>query len=149
MADRLRTLTDMRGVSLHLRKAETVRAFALGQQSAERIATRLVSALVIGCERGERIDCVIRTRIGMEPVNLIDISRPKRLAGKTEEELLSTESGADEAGEPLLGLGFSLRLVRNLAQAAGGDLRFEEDSLLLRLPAVKERLGREGAGRLD
>lgn len=149
MADRLQTLTDLRGVSLHLRKAETVRAFGLGQQSAERIVTRLVSALVIGCDRGERIDCNIRTRIGPEPTNLIEISRPKRLMDRSEEELLSTESSLDDSGEPLLGLGFSLRLVRNLAQAAGGDLRFEEDSLLLRLPAVKERLVRENASRSD
>ncbi len=149
IADRLQTLTDMRGVSLHLRKAETVRAFALGQQSAERIVTRLVSALVIGCDRGERIDCTIRTRIGLEPANLIDISRPKRLMACSEEELLSTEGSIDDAGAPLLGLGFSLRLVRNLARAAGGDLRFEEESLLLRLPAVKERLAREGASRID
>lgn len=149
MADRLQTLTDMRGVSLHLRKADPVRSFALGQQSAERIATRLVSALVIGCDRGERIDCTVRTRIGRAPVNLIDISRPKRLMDRGEDDLLSTESRADDNGEPLLGLGFSLRLVRNLARTAGGDLLFEEESLLLRLPAVSDRLGREGLSRND
>ena len=149
MGDRLQTLTDMRGVSLHLRKAETVRPFAVGQQSAERILTRLVSALIIGCAREERIDCTIRTRLGREPVNLIEISRPTRLIGRSEENLLSTEHVEDDAGEPLLGLGFSLRLVRNLARAVGGDLRFEQESLLLKLPAVKERLGREQVGRSD
>ncbi len=149
LADRLQTLTDMRGISLHLRKADPVRSFAMAPMAAERIVTRLVSALVIGCDRGERLDCTIRTRIGLEPANLIDISRPKRLLGRSEEDLLSTDGQHDGAGEPLLGLGFSLRLVRNLARSAGGDLRFEEETLLLRLPAVKERLGREGAGRLD
>jgi len=34
-----------------------------------------------------------------------------------------------------LGLGFSLRLVRNLARNVDGDLRFQKESLLLTLPA--------------
>jgi hypothetical protein len=37
----------------------------------------------------------------------------------------------------LLGLGFSLRLVRNLARKVGGDLRFQKESLLLILPAIQ------------
>jgi hypothetical protein len=36
----------------------------------------------------------------------------------------------------LLGLGFSLRLVRSLARNVGGDLRFYNEALILNLPAV-------------
>lgn len=42
--------------------------------------------------------------------------------------------GSSEA--PLLGLGFSLRLVRSLAKNIGGDLRFYNEALILSLPAI-------------
>ena len=45
----------------------------------------------------------------------------------------------DESAEaPLLGLGFSLRLVRSLARNVGGDLRFYNEALILVLPAVSD-----------
>lgn len=37
---------------------------------------------------------------------------------------------------PLLGLGFSMRLVRSLAQAQNGALRIESERLLLELPVA-------------
>jgi hypothetical protein len=38
----------------------------------------------------------------------------------------------------LLGLGFSLRLVRNLARNVGGSLQFQNESLLVTIPAVQD-----------
>jgi hypothetical protein len=48
---------------------------------------------------------------------------------------------------PVLGLGFALRLVRNLAGAAGGRLDIDEKRFLLRLPLrnVAPQAG-EGSG---
>ena len=57
-----------------------------------------------------------------------------------ETELFGSGPGAyDDADEaPLLGLGFSLRLVRSLARNVGGDLRFYNDALILSLPAIND-----------
>ena len=48
------------------------------------------------------------------------------------------DSSEAELASPLLGLGFSLRLVRNLARKVGGDLRFQKESLVLLLPAGQD-----------
>ena len=45
----------------------------------------------------------------------------------------STARGGESS---LLGLGFSLRLVRNLAQSAGGSLTISADNIALTLPAA-------------
>lgn len=47
--------------------------------------------------------------------------------------------GEDEPGVPLLGAGFTLRLVRNLAVELGGALDILPGRLTVRLPAGEDR----------
>src|SRR3546814_12304349 len=65
------------------------------------------------------------------------IDRPAALQSMDEAEILDPGYGPD--GEwpdaPLLGIGFSLRLVRNLARGGGGDFYIEDDRFTLVLPA--------------
>ena len=138
---RLQTLTDVRGVVLNLQKAEPLRPFALDAAAVERIFTRLLSAIVLGTEANEIVETRLRTIVGPRPVNVYRIELPSRLLGAGEDELLNVgQAGGDDAHHdgPLLGLGFSLRLVRSLARNAGGDLRFDKDAMLLSLPALSE-----------
>jgi hypothetical protein len=101
-----------------------------------RMVARLVAATVALATPGEAITVAIDRAAG----DMIELAlpRPARLAGVTEADLL--DPGFDTQGEwpdaPLLGLGFSLHLVRRLAAAAGGSLVVEEHRLLLRLPAA-------------
>ncbi|MEC3911495.1 HAMP domain-containing sensor histidine kinase [Sphingobium sp. CR2-8] len=66
------------------------------------------------------------------------IDRPSALSGMDEAQLL--DPGYDASGDwvdgPLLGLGFSLRLIRGLAATCGGGLAIEPNRLLLTIPAV-------------
>ncbi|WP_311269913.1 HAMP domain-containing sensor histidine kinase [Sphingobium sp. WCS2017Hpa-17] len=66
------------------------------------------------------------------------VDRPSTLAGMEETQLL--DPGYDGTGDwvdgPLLGLGFSLRLIRGLAATSGGGLVIEPGRLLLTIPAV-------------
>lgn len=137
---RLQTLTDVRGVVLNLQKAEPLRPFALDADAVERIFTRLLSAVVLGAESQETVETRLRTIIGVRPYNLYRIDLPSRLAGASEDELMQVgQAGVEgEDAGPLLGLGFSLRLVRSLARNAGGDLRFDKEAMLLSLPALTE-----------
>jgi signal transduction histidine kinase len=66
------------------------------------------------------------------------IDRPSALAGMDEAQLLDPgyDAGGDWVDGPLLGLGFSLRLIRGLAATCGGGLAIEPGRLLLTLPAV-------------
>ncbi len=69
---------------------------------------------------------------------MLAFDRPSSLKGMEEKELLDpgyTAEG-DWADGPLLGLGFSLRLIRSLATGCGATLEIEEERLLLSVPAL-------------
>lgn len=138
LSQRLQTLTQSKSVDLHIRKAEPLRSFALEGETVERVFARLLSASIIACDEGEELSAELRTRIGPKPVNQFSLSRPARMKGISEEQLLDPSQGidGDSSDAPLLGLGFSLRLVRNLAQSASGSLTIDEDRIGLTLPAV-------------
>lgn len=138
LAQRLQSLTDSKSVDLRINKAEPVRSFALDSESVERIFARLLSAAIIACENGEELRADLRTQVGGQPVNYFSLSRPSRIKGVSEEQLLDPSQGidGDSSDAPLLGLGFSLRLVRNLAKSANGSLTISDDSIGLTLPAA-------------
>ncbi len=138
MAQRLQSLSRSKSVELNISKAEPVRSFAMNGEAVERIFARLLSAAIISCEEGEALVGELRTKIGVQPVNLFTLSRPSRIRGISEERLLDPSQGIENDGgdSSLLGLGFSLRLVRNLAEAASGSLSIGEDRIALTLPAV-------------
>ena len=139
MAQRLQGLSQSKSVELNISKAEPVRPFALDGEAVERIFARLLSAAIISCEQGEKLKGELRTRIGLQPTNQFTLSRPSRIKDISESVLLDPSQGIDgEGGESsLLGLGFSLRLVRNLARTAGGSLTITKDNIALTLPAAK------------
>ena len=73
----------------------------------------------------------------------LTLDRPAAIAGVDEAELLDPgySPDGDWPGAPALGLGFALRLVRNLAEAVGGALVVgRRRGFALDLPAL-------GAGR--
>ena len=137
LADRLRGLSDLLHVTLNLVQAHPVRPFAIDNQLAERLFSRLLSAVIIGCEEGEILDGRFRTDPGLIATNRFALTLPKRLLNMDENALFGSGTGSiDESEEaPLLGLGFSLRLVRSLAENVGGDLRFHNKALIVSLPA--------------
>lgn len=142
LAERLRGLSDILHVTLNLVQAHPVRPFAVENDLAERLFSRLLSAVIIGCTAGEELDGRFRTEPGQSAVNRFVLTLPLKLHQMDEAELFGSGPGThDETGEaPLLGLGFSLRLVRSLARNVGGDLRLYNGALILSLPAVNDRL---------
>ena len=144
LAERLHELSDVLHVTLNLVHAHPVRPFALDNHVAERLFSRLLSAVIIGCEAGEILDGRFRTEPGLNAVNRFVLTLPKKLVDMDESELFGSGPGSldDSQEAPLLGLGFSLRLVRSLARNVGGDLRFYNQALIVSLPAVND--GRTG-----
>ncbi|MEL6875214.1 MAG: HAMP domain-containing sensor histidine kinase [Pseudomonadota bacterium] len=138
LTERLQSLAHSKSVDLRISKAEPVRAFAIDGETVERIFARLLSAAIIACDTGEELVADLRTRIGPQPLNYFSLSRPSRIKGISEQQLLDPSQGIEgDAGDtPLLGLGFSLRLVRNLARSANGVLTLDDDRIGLTLPAV-------------
>jgi hypothetical protein len=140
LAERLHGLSDLLHVTLNLVQAHPVRPFAIENDLAERLFSRLLSAVIIGCEAGEILDGRFRTEPGQNAINRFVLTLPQKLLEMDESELFGSGPGTyDEASEaPLLGLGFSLRLVRSLARNVGGDLRFYNEALILSLPAIND-----------
>jgi hypothetical protein len=139
LALRLRTVSDSLNVEVNLSIADPVRPFAVEQVMAERLFSRLLASVVMGCEAGEVLRGRFSTEIGAIAQNRFQLTLPTKLSGLTEQELLGSEPVTTAAigGSPLLGLGFSLRLVRNLARNVGGSLHFQNESLLIIIPAAQ------------
>ena len=138
LAERLHGLSDLLQVTLNLVHAQPVRPFAIDHQLAERLFSRLLSAVIIGCEPGEVLEGRFRTELGPNAVNRFELSMPKKLVELQESELFGSGPGTIDQNEaaPLLGLGFSLRLVRSLVRNVGGDLRLSNQALIISVPAV-------------
>jgi signal transduction histidine kinase len=140
LAERLRALSNVLQVTLNLEQAHPVQPFALDNHLAERLFSRLLSAVIIGCAPGEILDGRFRTEPGLNAVNRFVLTLPKKLIDMDESELFGSGPLDDSHDAPLLGLGFSLRLVRSLARNVGGDLRFYNQALIVSLPAVHDGL---------
>lgn len=102
-------------------------------RAVERLLARLLATLVSATAPGERL----RIRFGPESDQglAILIDRPRALGQYPGDSVLGIDDEQDEDGT-LLGTGFALRLVRNLARELGGSLMIAPDLLTLRLPAA-------------
>ncbi len=110
-----------------------------------RMLSRLVSGVGALATEGETVDVALAAH---DPAQLqLAVSRPQRLAGQDEATLLDPGYGpqGDSPDGPLLGLGFSLHLVRRLAATAGGTLSIEDERFVVRLPAAAS-VSHAGAG---
>jgi signal transduction histidine kinase len=103
---------------------------------------RMIGRLIACCAALADEHETIRVSLASPGNNQLEltIGHPHRLAGRAEEALLDPGYGpdGDAPDAPLLGLGFSLHLVRRLAAAAGGTMTIEADRFLLRLPAAAD-----------
>ncbi|MDN3645768.1 HAMP domain-containing histidine kinase [Pontixanthobacter aestiaquae] len=106
---------------------------ALDAQEAEALAWRLLATLVGTIGAGENIQIELAEQDGAArlccelPVSLVSETDIFAATGKP-------QGGAISAG--MFGAGFSLRLARAEARAAGGDLTRVDDWLLLTLPLL-------------
>ena len=112
----------------------------------ERMIQHLVRTLVSIAGEGEQVKGAVWFQPeGHNGKLVIGFDRPARLAGLDEQDILDPGYGADGdwPDGPLLGLGFSIRLVRSLAQGQGGALRIENERILLELPAADRGVDHE------
>lgn len=128
-----------RGVRLDFRIATGLPPAGADPVAAERMFARLLAATIGLAEAGEAIAVTLDRVNGDGPLRL-SVVRPRLLRNRDEDALL--DPGYSPEGDwpdaPVLGLGFALRLVRNLASSAGGSLEIQPDAFVLRLPARSE-----------
>lgn len=108
--------------------------------AAERMFARLLAATIGLAGEGESISASMRLQSQAgERMLCLEIDRPRAIAGLDERALLDPgfSPDGDWPAAPVLGLGFSLRLVRNLADAVGGGLAVGESRFSLFLPPIE------------
>lgn len=131
-------LADQREVKLEAWITANLPPIAADPASVERMFSRLLSATVGLAAEGEHIAYSLG-HDGSAPSRLrFEIDRPAVMRDRDERSMLDPgySPDGDWPDAPVLGLGFSLRLVRNLAEAAGGRLFIEQDRFVLVLPAA-------------
>nr|WP_302477343.1 HAMP domain-containing sensor histidine kinase [Sphingomonas sp. ID1715] len=139
IAGTLAPLAAERGVVVALAIAPRCESALLNPVAAERMTSRLLSAAIALGGEGERVEISAAPADGSLPETWIAVSRPACTQGHDEQRLLDAlQPDEDEtlAAASPLGLGFTLRLVRSVAESCGGQLAFTPDCFRLRLPTV-------------
>ncbi len=120
--------------------------------AAERMFARILAATIGLSQDGETISATMKIEpLAGEGMLCLAIDRPRAIAGLEEAALLDPgySPDGDWPGAPALGLGFALRLVRNLAEAVGGALVIGAERFCLYLPplqAAERNAGQGGEG---
>jgi hypothetical protein len=131
----LSPLATLRGMTVVLDRDLDGMMIAADERAVERLIGRLMAVLVAAGGRDEAIS--VSAALG-EGMVVTRFDRPAALAGHTNDTLLAIEldDQSDADGAPLLGAGFALRLVKNLATELGGSFTLGAARLTLRLPAA-------------
>jgi signal transduction histidine kinase len=136
-------------VTIALAIAPHCRSALIDPGAAERMTTRLVSAAIGLARPGERIAIELSPGDGGRSETWLSVERPALVARQDESALfdLCDIDGQDDGQPPLLGLGFTLRMVRGVAESCGGALVIAPDWFYVRLPAVAAQDASEPADK--
>ncbi|RJF91363.1 sensor histidine kinase [Sphingomonas cavernae] len=139
----LAPLSGERRVALDIAVAGDLPEMTVDPIALERMFSRLLSAIIAVSAGGEALS--VRLVGEARDQVALNVARPKALIDQDERALLDPgySPDGDWPDAPLLGLGFALRLVRNLAEAAGGRFVIRRDAFVLVLPGA---VGSAGAG---
>lgn len=130
-----------RASGLAFRIDSTLPPVAVDAPTVERMLSRLLAATIAMAVEGERISVDLQRDPRRSSHMLLTILRPRSLDGRDEKMLLDPgyNPGGNWPDAPVLGLGFALRLVRNLAIASGGMLEIDATRFYLSLPLGDQR----------
>jgi hypothetical protein len=131
--ERLDRVARHGGTALRMQFVPDLPLARVEPEAAERMLSRLLSATVGFAEEGEMLD----SSVALDKQMLcIAIARPRSLRGLEEAQLLDSGFSRPATGPRLLRWASAsrLRLVRNLAEGAGGSLTIEPERFELALP---------------
>jgi signal transduction histidine kinase len=125
----LETLAAMRGAVLALPAEELT--VAGDARAIERLLSRTLATLLSAAGTGERIEVTMAEKGDSVAIRF---SRPEAFAAYQGDALFTVDDECEDAA--LLGTGFALRLIRNLAHELSGSLVIDSGSLTIALPAT-------------
>lgn len=104
---------------------------ALAEEEAEALCWRMLATLAGLCTAGEALELVLRRE---RRVTRLWCQMPAQLVAEDDVFTAKAKPASGGLSSGFFGAGFSLRLARAEARAAGGDLVQEDDRLCLTLP---------------
>ena len=128
-----------RDVELSVTASSHVEISGVDPATLERMIGRLISAASTLAVPGECIHVDVSHASGGQ--TKLTVARPAALSGVTEAVLLDPAYAPEMPypDAPLLGLGFTLRLIRSLARDAGGQFAVLPDRFVLTFPSAQVR----------
>jgi hypothetical protein len=148
--DAYERVASQRGARIAVEIAQDLPLAKAELGAAERMFARMLAATIGLAQEGETISATMRMgQIAGKKMLCLAIDRPHAIDGLDEAALLDPgySPDGDWPGAPALGLGFALRLVRNLAEAVGGGLHIGPERFFLYLPPLEapERSSNQGS----
>jgi signal transduction histidine kinase len=147
--DAYERVAQQRGSRIAIEIARDLPPARVEQGAAERMFARILAATIGLAGQGETIGATMAMdETGGRRMLCLAIDRPAAIAGLDEPALLDPgySPEGDWPGAPALGLGFALRLVRNLAEAVGGALAVGDARFSLYLPPLEPAERSSGQG---
>jgi hypothetical protein len=142
IATEQRASLAMRGVVLNT-EIDGSFIVSIAEPLLDRMIRRLLASVLGLARAGDSADISLSDTAGSI---VLTISRPAVLDGRDERALLDPAYGPE--GEwpdaPILGLGFTLRLIANLARETGAKLKLGDDAFRLVMPPVGASQGVQG-----
>ena len=125
-----------RKTALHVMINIDVEIAGVNPTVLERMMTRLIGAALGLAHDGEVV--AVRLSQGATGQAVFSVARPGALAGVSDAVLLDPAYDPDMPypDAPLLGLGFTLRLIESLARDVGGRFSIAADAFVLTLPGA-------------
>lgn len=135
-ARQLDAVLRQRSATLEFIAVENACPVPLAQGEAELLIWRLLATLAGASGPGEAMHIVL-ARNGAKAA--IEVDLPTSLAGQPDIFQSSAPTSAQAVTAGMFGSGFTLRLARAEARAAGGDLRRVDDLIVLTLPLAGDK----------
>ncbi len=133
LADEYRPMSDARKVHVRFVAPQAIKSVHVDALTMERMIGRLLGTAIGLAKPGETIVAELKT---FGDIIAFHLTRPSCLMGLTSEAMVDPGYGPE--GEwpdaPALGLGFTLRLISNMARAANAKFSIETDGFVLNLP---------------
>jgi signal transduction histidine kinase len=125
-----------RGSSLAIEAERNVDVVGVNPAVLERMMGRLIASALALAEPGEAL--AVALNYGAAGRAQLSVARPSALAGVDQAQLLDPGYAPDMPypDAPLLGLGFTLRLIEGLARDVGGRLTIGDHAFVLALPGA-------------
>ncbi len=130
-ADALMVRAAALGVEVGIDALDVNGTSKLEPELTERLLRRFTDAILAASTSGEQLTLSVRR---LDRHFVIGMTRPRATILAAKDDLLDPEFTIGGADRALLGLGFSLRLIKGLVGIADGELEIDEDEFTLSTP---------------